>query len=76
MSAKMIAEYNGRVYDSTVFGTSGLNYNDGDDFSFYIFPREAYEEKEISLNEKGIVNLTVTSLYKNIWSKKSNENNN
>ncbi len=70
MSAKMTAQYKGKVYNSGVYGTSGLNYKDGDDFSFYIFPREAYEKGEVSLNEKGIVKLTITNLYKNNWTKK------
>lgn len=69
MSAKMTAEYRGKVYQCSEFGTSGLNYKDGDDFSFYIFPTQAYESKEISLNEKGVVNLTVTNLYENVWIK-------
>lgn len=70
MSARMTAKYNGKVYNSSVFGISGLNIKDGDDFSFYIFPSEAYEKEEVSLNETGIVELTVKDLYKNIWSKK------
>ncbi len=70
MFAEMTAEYKGRVYNSGVYGISGLNYKDGDDFSFYIFPREAYDKGEVSLNEKGIVKLTITNLYKNIWIKK------
>lgn len=70
MSAKMTAKYNDRVYNCSVFGTSGLNYKDGDDFAFYIFPTEAYENEEVFLNETGIVELTVKDLYKNIWSKK------
>ena len=70
MSAKMTAEYNGKLYESGVFGMSGLNYKDGDDFAFYIFPSESYKNGEISLSEKGTVYLTVTNLYKNVWSKK------
>ena len=70
MSAKMSADYNGKNYDSSVLGTSGLNYKDGDEFSFYIFPTSSYETNEISLDEKGMVDLTVTNLYKNSWSKK------
>ncbi len=70
MSAKMTAKYNGKIYISKEYGTSGLNYKDGDDFSFYIFPIEAYEKGEISLQEKGTVQLTVTNLYKNMWTKK------
>jgi hypothetical protein len=51
MIAKMTAEYKNEIYTSSVFGVSGLNYKDGNDFSFYFFPNESYEEKEISLNE-------------------------
>lgn len=69
MTAKMTAEYKGRIYDSSVSGISGLNYKDGDDFGFYIFPSEAYEKKEISFEESGAAVITVTNLYKNIWSK-------
>ena len=72
MSAKMEASYKGKVYNCGEFGTSGLNYRDGDDFSFYIFPGEAYDSKEVSLNEKGTVKLTVTNLYKNVWTQKLN----
>jgi hypothetical protein len=70
MSAKMKAAYKGKLYNCGVFGTSGLNYMDGDDFSFYIFPSEAYDKKEVSLDEKGTVKLTVSDLYKNAWTKK------
>jgi hypothetical protein len=69
MSAKMTSEYNGKIYNSQEFGTSGLNYKDGDDFAFYIFPTEAYDKNEVSLDEKGTVRLTVTNLYENVWSK-------
>ncbi len=70
LSAKMKAEYNNKVYNSSESWLSGINYKDGDDFGFYIFPSEAYEKNAVSLNEKGIVNITITGLYKNIWSKK------
>lgn len=70
MIANMTAQYNSKNYTSSVYGVSGLNYKDGDDFSFYIFPTESYEKQEISLNETGLVQLTVTGLFKNIWSKK------
>ena len=69
MSAKMTAEYNGKTYESQRRGLDGLNYKDGDAFSFYIFPSVAYDSKEISLDEDSIVHLTVTNLYKNIWVK-------
>ncbi|WP_088104209.1 hypothetical protein [Halalkalibacter urbisdiaboli] len=67
MTAKMTAEYNGKIYESPISGVSGLNYKDGDEFGFYIFPHESYQE--IRLNEQGVVGLTVSNLYKNIWSK-------
>jgi hypothetical protein len=70
MSSKMTAEYNGEKYNSSVYGLSGLNYKDGDSFLFYIFPSEVYQNGEITLKEEGIVHLTVTDLYKNIWSEK------
>ncbi len=70
MSAKMLATYKGKTYhcEDAVFGS--LSFRDGDEFSFYIFPIESYESNEVSLNEKGIVYLTMTNLYKNSWSKK------
>lgn len=70
MTAEMTATYKGKVYNSNVMGTSGINYKYGDDFSFYIFPSEAYEDKEVTLDETGEVVLTITNLYKNVWTKK------
>ncbi|WP_239616826.1 hypothetical protein [Cohnella mopanensis] len=67
MSAKMTAEYKSKKYSSSTSGISGLNYKDGDDFSFYIFPSTAYEAKEVSLNETGEVDITISNLFKNIW---------
>ncbi|MGX9134112.1 hypothetical protein ACWV26_06980 [Rummeliibacillus sp. JY-2-4R] len=70
MSAKMMATYKGKTYHCEDAVFSSLNFRDGDEFSFYIFPIESYESKEVTLNEKGIVYLTMTNLYKNSWSKK------
>lgn len=69
MTAKMTAKYKDKIYNSSEFGTSGLNYKDGDDFSFYIFPSEAYDNGEVLLNEEGVVELSIENLYKNIWTK-------
>lgn len=69
MTAEMTAKYKEKIYKSSEFGTSGLNYKDGDDFAFYIFPSEAYDNGEVSLNEKGIVELSIKNLYENIWTK-------
>lgn len=70
ITAKMTSHYNIKNFTSSVSGVSGLNYKDGDDFAFYIFPTESYETQEFSLSEPEIVHLTVTELFKNIWSKK------
>lgn len=70
LTAKMTSKYNGKIYDNSSSATSGINFKDGDEFSFYLFPNSAYDTNEISLNEKGLVEVTVTNLYKNIWSKK------
>jgi hypothetical protein len=70
ITAKMTSKYNGEIYDNYSSGTSGINYRDGDEFGFYLFPNSAYDTNEISLDEKGVVEITVTNLYKNIWSNK------
>lgn|GEM_PF-595076 len=68
MTAKLISEYNGKKYEGPVMGLSGLIYKDGDMFSFYIFPREAYTDDGITLDEKGTVKITLTNLCENVWS--------
>ncbi|WP_336770836.1 hypothetical protein [Paenibacillus sp. MMO-58] len=70
MVAKMKSEYKGSIYESATYGGGGLNFKDGDEFSFYLFPNNAYEKDGITLNENGIVRLTVTGLYQNLWSRK------
>lgn len=70
MSAKMTAKYYDKIYNCGLIGMSGLNYKNGDEFSFYIFPSEAYKKGQITSHETGVVRFTVTKLYKNIWSKK------
>lgn len=67
MSAQMTAHYQNKTYTSPVFGVSGLNYRDGDDFAFYLFPGEAYDNGDISLDETGVVEVTITNLYYNSW---------
>lgn len=69
MSAQLMVEYKSNIYQGSTFGISGLNFKSGDEFSFYMFPSKAYESKEVSLNEEGIVNITLSNLYENIWSK-------
>lgn len=70
MTSRLVSEYKGRRYEGTVMGESGLNFKDGDMFSFYLFPDESYKDGSITLNETGKVKVTVTELCKNIWSKK------
>jgi hypothetical protein len=70
VTAKMKSKYKGETYDVFYTGSSGINFRDGDEFSFSLFPHDAYDTKEISLDEKGMVEVTVTNLYKNIWSEK------
>ncbi|MBD2869174.1 hypothetical protein [Paenibacillus arenilitoris] len=73
MTARMAAQYKGKSFTSSEFGVSGINYRDGDDFGFYIFPYDAYESQEVSLDESGVVELIVTELYKNVWSENAAE---
>lgn len=69
MSAKMTSRYKNKVYNSNEFGVSSLNYKNGDEFAFYIFPSDTYDNGEISLQENDIVELSIKNLYKNIWNK-------
>jgi len=70
LTSGMTAKYNEKIYNSSRMSSRGVGYKDGDGFSFYIFPTEAYENGEISLDGKGTVELTITNLYKNIWIRK------
>jgi len=70
VTAKMKSTYKGETYDVFYTGSSGINFRDGDEFSFSLFPHNAYDTNEISLDEKGVVEVTVTNLYKNMWRKK------
>lgn len=63
MSAKLTAQYNSKIYNGTVSGIAGLNYKSGDDFSFDIYAPEA-------ISGKGEIEITLTNLYMNIWTKK------
>jgi hypothetical protein len=67
-TAKMTAEYDGKTYNSSATGQCGLNYKDGDCFSFAFFLGD--EPNEDPIENVGIVELTITELYKNVWSKK------
>jgi hypothetical protein len=70
ITANMTSTYMGETYDSFNSGSSGINFKDGDEFSFYLFPHSTYDTNRISLDEKGVVEVTVTNLYKNMWTEK------
>lgn len=62
------ATYQGDTYTLNPSKYSGLKYNDGDEFGFYLeLPNDMIPDSE----NKGKVDMTVTDLYLNLWSKKS-----
>lgn len=67
-SAKMTAKYDGKTYNTQATGQCGLNYKDGDCFSFTFFLGD--EPNEDPIEDAGIVQLTISDLYKNLWSRK------
>jgi len=67
-SAIMTAEFEGKTFEAESTGQCGLNYKDGDCFSFAFFLKD--ESNEEPTVDAGVVKLTITDLYKNIWSKK------
>ncbi|MEF2248828.1 MULTISPECIES: hypothetical protein [unclassified Paenibacillus] len=70
VDAELRSEYNGKQYKGSVMGGSALNYKDGDMFSFYLFPQEAYKSGEVTLKEDGNVKVIVSNLSLNQWNKK------
>ncbi len=68
MTANMTAKYDGNIYNAQGTSRCGLNYKDGNCFSFAFFLSD--ETNEDLINETGLVELTITELYKNIWTKK------
>jgi hypothetical protein len=68
-TAKLTAEYDGNTFEAGATGKCGLNYKDGDCFSFTFFLND--EQNEVSTADVSIVELTITELYKNIWIKKN-----
>ncbi len=63
MSAVMTAEDDSTNYSVSGTGMSGLNYRDGDDFSFSIYPLKTSDGA-------GKLQITLTNLYLNAWNKK------
>lgn len=70
LEAELRSEYKGQIYQGSVMGISGLNYKDGDMFSFYLFPAEAYQDNQIPLEGEGTVKVTLSGLSRNEWLRK------
>jgi len=67
-SAKLIVEYEGKTNEAQLTGKCGINYKDGDCFSFTFFLKDHSNGEAVG--NPGSVKLTITDLFKNIWSKK------
>ncbi|TLS51666.1 hypothetical protein FE782_14290 [Paenibacillus antri] len=65
--AKMVVEYDGNLSNAQSSGQCGINYKDGDCFSFAFF---LSDERTEGNSEEGVAKLTITDLYKNVWRKK------
>ncbi|RTE11593.1 hypothetical protein [Paenibacillus whitsoniae] len=68
-TAKMTVDYEGKTYIANATGQCGLNYKDGDCFSFIFFLDDEQHENN-PIEHAGIVELIIADLYKNIWRKK------
>ncbi|CDQ20242.1 hypothetical protein [Halobacillus karajensis] len=66
--AEAEATYKGEPYELSPSGSSGLNYRDGDQFGFYLFPPN--QMKNIDLKEDPLIEVTITNLQINLWVKK------
>lgn len=66
-TARMTIEFDGKIYIAQPTGQCGLNYKDGDCFSFTFFLNDKSNENNIEDPDK--VKLTITDLYKNVWRK-------
>lgn len=66
--AKAEATYRGYTCELIPSEYSGLNYSDADEFGFYLeLPKELVPDFE----EEGMIDVTVTNLYMNLWAEKS-----
>ena len=68
--AEAKATYRGDTFALSRSSSSGLNYRDGDEFGFYLFPTD--NEIDIDIEKESIIELTITNLHVNIWVKKPN----
>ncbi|WP_366162070.1 hypothetical protein ABXS71_01995 [Bacillus infantis] len=66
--AKAEATYRGNTCELIPSEYSGLHYSDADEFGFYLeLPKELVPDFE----EEGMIDVTVTNLYMNLWAEKS-----
>jgi len=66
--AKAKATYRGDTYKLSPSEYSGLNYNDVEEFGFYL---ELTNDIVPDFEEEGMIDVAVTNLYLNLWAKKS-----
>ncbi|MFG6149336.1 hypothetical protein [Halobacillus sp. B23F22_1] len=66
--AEAEAVYKDETYESSPSGSSGLNYRDGDEFGFYLFPQD--QKGNMDLKEDPLIEITITNLQVNLWVKK------
>ncbi len=64
--AKAKATYRGETFELFPSGSTGLNYRKGNEFGYYLFPHD----KTVSLEEATIIEVTLSNLYLNVWSKR------
>ncbi len=73
ITADLITTYNGKSYLADYqakLGYAGNTEKDGDNFSFYLFPAEAYEEDGIPLENAGKATITLYNLTEHTWTRK------
>ena len=63
--ANATATYRGHTFKVYESGTSGLNYNDGDDFGLYLIPHDT--EVTIDIAEDPIIEVTLSNLTLHKW---------
>ncbi|WP_052350724.1 hypothetical protein [Paenibacillus gorillae] len=69
MIAQITVQYEGKKYTGSMVGASGLNYKDGDDFLIYMPSLDTQGQDEAAIDEPGIVQVDITGLYMNRWTK-------
>lgn len=72
---KMQVVVNDKIYESYYSASSGINYKDGDEFGFYLFPLEYYKNDKLLLEDNiakqnGIVHVRLYNLVRTTWSRK------